>query len=58
MFELENLTVDVLWSQEDGLFIARCREFPSLSAYGTTEEQAREELLAVVDEELSMIGDE
>ena len=32
------------WSPEDNVFIARVEEFPSVSAFGDTEEEAVQEL--------------
>jgi predicted HicB family RNase H-like nuclease len=36
------------WSEEDGVYIARCLEFPSLLAHGASPEAALEELHSVV----------
>ena len=36
------------WSEEDGVYIARCLEFPSLQAHGKSPESALVELRAVV----------
>lgn len=50
---IRKYTYRIEWSEEDGCHVARCLEFPSLSAHGDTEldlvttaptaEQAREE---------------
>lgn len=37
----------IMWSGEDGAFIATCPAFPGLSAFGSTEEEARREAEAV-----------
>ncbi|PKL23962.1 MAG: toxin-antitoxin system HicB family antitoxin [Spirochaetae bacterium HGW-Spirochaetae-3] len=37
------------WSEEDGVYIARCLEFPSLSAHGDSPESALKELRAVIE---------
>jgi len=36
------------WSEEDGVYLARCLEFPSLMAHGGTPEAALAELRKVV----------
>ncbi len=36
------------WSEEDGAYVARCLEFPSLAAHGPTPEASLAELRAVV----------
>ncbi len=36
------------WSEEDGVYIARCLELPSISAHGDTPESALKELRSVV----------
>ncbi|MGO8694697.1 MAG: type II toxin-antitoxin system HicB family antitoxin [Rectinemataceae bacterium] len=36
------------WSEEDGVYIARCLEFPSLLAHGASPEAALSELRSVV----------
>ena len=36
------------WSEEDGVYIARCLEFPSLLAHGESPEAALAELRGVV----------
>ncbi len=35
------------WSEEDGVYIARCLEFPSLAAHGPTPEEAFKEIREV-----------
>lgn len=34
---------NIMWSEEDGEFIATCSAFPRLSAFGETEEEALKE---------------
>lgn len=36
------------WSEEDGVYISRCLEFPSVSTHGETPEIALKELRSVV----------
>lgn len=40
---------NVFWSEEDGSYIAICPEFPGLSAFGETAEQALAEMKVVLD---------
>ncbi|MBI2355004.1 MAG: type II toxin-antitoxin system HicB family antitoxin [Deltaproteobacteria bacterium] len=40
---MEHYGFDVFWSEEDGGYIATCPDFPGLSAFGETEEQALSE---------------
>ena len=37
---MEHYGFDVFWSEEDGGYIATCPDFPGLSAFGETEEEA------------------
>ena len=39
----------IFWSQEDDGFIAVCDEFPGLSAYGDTREEALREAQIALD---------
>lgn len=39
----------VTWSEEDGVFIGRVAEFPSLAAHGRTQEKALAEIRTVVE---------
>ena len=34
---------NIMWSEEDGEFLATCNAFPRLSAFGETEEEALKE---------------
>lgn len=40
---MEPYGFDVFWSEEDGGYIATCPDFPGLSAFGVSEEQALSE---------------
>lgn len=40
---MEHYGFDVFWSDEDEGYIATCPDFPGLSAFGETEEQALSE---------------
>jgi len=42
-------TIHIFWSNEDEGFIAVCDEFPGLSAFGDTREQALDEAQAALD---------
>jgi predicted HicB family RNase H-like nuclease len=48
----EHYTYVVRWSEEDGAFIGRVAEFPSLAAHGRTLEAALAEIKFVVSEVL------
>lgn len=39
-----NYTFNIFWSEEDEAFIAICSDFPGVSAFGETEEQALAEV--------------
>ena len=41
--------IHIFWSDEDEGFIAVCREFPGLSAFGETREEALAEAQAALD---------
>ncbi len=49
---IEKYTYRVEWSEEDKLYVARCPEFPSLAAHGSTVEDALKEIEKVVDIDL------
>ncbi len=42
--------VNVRWSAEDGEYVARTPDFPSLSVLSTSEEDAARQLHALIDE--------
>jgi len=41
--------LQIFWSDEDESFVAICREFPGLSAFGETCEEARKEAQIALD---------
>ncbi len=49
---LDKYTYRIEWSEEDKTHIAKCLEFPSLSAHGSTAETALKEMKFVVAETL------
>jgi len=55
---IEKYTYRVEWSEEDKLHIARCLEFPSLAAHGSTIEAALKEIEKVVEESISWMREE
>jgi len=56
--DINKYTYRVQWSEEDQTHIARCLEFPSLSADGKTPEKALKEIKVVVKESVDwMIED-
>jgi predicted HicB family RNase H-like nuclease len=48
-------TYRVEWSEEDGVHIARCLEFSSLSAHGKSPEAALSELKSVVSHSIEWL---
>ena len=42
--------IHIFWSQEDDSFVAVCDEFPGLSAFGETREEALREAQIALDE--------
>ncbi|MHB1348089.1 MAG: hypothetical protein ACYCXK_11440 [Candidatus Humimicrobiaceae bacterium] len=55
---IEKYTYRVEWSDEDQLHIARCLEFPSLAAHGSTVEGALKEIEKVVEEAIAWMQEE
>ena len=41
--------IQIFWSEEDEAFVAVCREFPGLSAFGDTREEALREAQIALD---------
>ena len=41
--------IQIFWSEEDEAFVAVCREFPGLSAFGETREEALHEAQIALD---------
>ncbi|MBN1820491.1 MAG: toxin-antitoxin system HicB family antitoxin [Prolixibacteraceae bacterium] len=54
----EKYTFRIEWSEEDGVFVARCLEFPGLGAHGDTQEKALQEIKTVVRESLDWLREE
>lgn len=42
-------TIQIFWSEEDEAFVAVCGEFPGLSAFGETREDALQEAQIALD---------
>lgn len=42
-------TIQIFWSLEDEAFVAVCQEFPGLSAFGETREEALKEAQIALD---------
>ena len=42
-------TLQIFWSDEDEAFVAICQEFPGLSAFGETREEALKEAQIALD---------
>jgi predicted RNase H-like HicB family nuclease len=55
---IHKYTYRIEWSEEDGCHLARCLEFPSLSAHGDTEEDALREIKLVVRETIQWLKEE
>jgi predicted RNase H-like HicB family nuclease len=56
--DIKKYTYLIMWSQEDDSYIARCAEFPSLSAHGKTKESALIEIERVVGESIEWLKEE
>ena len=57
----QEYSYSVAWSEDDGVFVARVIEFPSLAAHGGTQEKALREIRDVVGyvlEDLAAEGEE
>jgi predicted RNase H-like HicB family nuclease len=55
---IEKYTYRIEWSEEDGCHLARCLEFPSLSAHGRTVEAALQEIEFVVKETINWMKED
>ncbi|GMO55364.1 MAG: type II toxin-antitoxin system HicB family antitoxin [Treponemataceae bacterium] len=55
---IEKYTYRVEWSEDDGVHIARCLEFPSLMAHGNTAGKALLEIEEVVTESIKWMKEE
>lgn len=40
---MNEYSFNIVWSEDDGEYVATCPSFPGLSAFGTTKEKALEE---------------
>lgn len=54
----DKYTYKIEWSDDSNEFFARCLEFPSLSAYGKTQEEALKEIKFVVHETLKWMKED
>ena len=54
----EHYSYNVAWSEEDGIFIGRVAEFPSLAAHGDSQEKALREIRTVVGYVLEDLAEE
>jgi len=55
---IDKYTYRVEWSEEDQSHIAKCLEFPSLTAHGTTVIKAFDEIQKVVKESIKWMQEE
>jgi predicted RNase H-like HicB family nuclease len=55
---VEKYTYRVEWSEEDGVHLARCLEFPSLMVHGDTPESALVEIESVVEETIKWMQEQ
>lgn len=55
---IDKYTYKVEWSEEDQVHIARCLEFPSLTAHGKTSGKALSEIEKVIEETISWMEEE
>jgi predicted HicB family RNase H-like nuclease len=55
---IDKYTYRVEWSEEDKAHIARCLEFPSLAAHGSTAAKALNEIEKVVGETVAWLTEE
>jgi predicted HicB family RNase H-like nuclease len=56
--KVEHYTYRIGWSEEDGVFVARCVEFPRLGAHGRSQEGALRQIKSAVTEALKWLSDE
>jgi predicted HicB family RNase H-like nuclease len=56
--KVERYTYRIGWSEEDGVFVARCVEFPGLGAHGRSQEGALRQIKSAVAEALKWLSDE
>ncbi|MCP4217725.1 MAG: type II toxin-antitoxin system HicB family antitoxin [bacterium] len=55
---IDKYTYKIEWSEEDGVFLGRCLEFPGLTAHGDTTEAALKEIKGVVGESVKWMKEE
>jgi predicted RNase H-like HicB family nuclease len=55
---VDRYTYRIEWSEEDGVYIARCLEFSGLAAHGDTSESALKEIKTVVGESIKWLREE
>jgi predicted RNase H-like HicB family nuclease len=55
---IDKYTYRVEWSEDDNVHIARCLEFPSLMAHGSTPAKALAEIEKVVGESMCWLEEE
>ena len=53
--DADKYTYVVQWSEEDGRYVGRCVEFPSVSGHGETPEEALRQVHVVIEESLSWL---
>ena len=58
MRDAREYTYRVLWSQEDGEYVATCIEFPGLSNLSPSQENALRGMVDVVRDALSILSEE
>jgi predicted RNase H-like HicB family nuclease len=56
--ETNNYSIDMIWSVEDGAYLAQVRELPGCLADGATAEEAFKNIRVVMDEWLETAKDE
>ena len=57
-FEVEKYTYRIAWSEEDHAHVAKCLEFPSLAAHGSTSGDALSEIQSVVSATIDWLFEE
>jgi predicted HicB family RNase H-like nuclease len=57
-YDAKKYTYRIEWSDEDDAHIARCLEFPLLTAHGRTTEEALKEIQFVVGESIKWLQEE
>ena len=57
-FEADKYTYRIAWSEEDNAHVARCLEFPSIAAHGSTSRAALSEIQSVVSATIDWLAEE